>query len=132
MHGKYCYGCADDLPTILGLFKSDPKSRGVNNCFQRAGLEGGNTIVHQTTDNIEFIGHCHMLSNHFENMPIHVCLQRGHKPRLCKNQDSETGARCYSLEAEQLLSKLQQTDFCISRDTFEADAQHLGGALRDF
>ena len=25
--------CADDLPTILGIFKNDPKSRSVNICF---------------------------------------------------------------------------------------------------
>ena len=28
-------GHADDLPTILGIFKNDPKSRSVNIFFQR-------------------------------------------------------------------------------------------------
>ena len=31
-------GCADDLSTILGLFKNDPKWRSVNNYLQRLDL----------------------------------------------------------------------------------------------
>ena len=30
--------CTDDLPTILGSFKNDPKSRSVNNGFQATGF----------------------------------------------------------------------------------------------
>ena len=28
-------GCADDLPSILGIFPNDPKSRSVNNSLQQ-------------------------------------------------------------------------------------------------
>ena len=31
-------GCVDDLPTILGIFKSCPKSRSVNNSLQQLDL----------------------------------------------------------------------------------------------
>jgi hypothetical protein len=31
--------CGSDLPTILAIFKNDPKSRSVNNLFQRLDLD---------------------------------------------------------------------------------------------
>ena len=34
-------GCADDLPSILAIFKNDPKSRSVNNSLQRPDLDPG-------------------------------------------------------------------------------------------
>ena len=37
MHGNTPTGHADDLPTILGVFKNDPKSRSVN-IFLAAGF----------------------------------------------------------------------------------------------
>jgi hypothetical protein len=31
--------CADDLPSVLGIFKNDPKSKSVNNVLQRLDLD---------------------------------------------------------------------------------------------
>ena len=31
--------CADDLPTILGIVKNDPKSRSVNNSLQQLDFD---------------------------------------------------------------------------------------------
>ena len=37
--GNTPIGCGSDLPSVLGLFKNDPKSRSVNNSFQRLDLD---------------------------------------------------------------------------------------------
>lgn len=42
-------GRADDLPTLLGIFKNEPKSRSVNIAIQRPDLDpnGTKTFLHQ-------------------------------------------------------------------------------------
>ena len=35
-------GCADDYPTILGIYKNDPNSRSVNNCLKQLDFDPNN------------------------------------------------------------------------------------------